>query len=162
MIDSPLLQAFCDEMERLGAAIQAPRGMLPHCGATTGGGYHVLIAADGRYSLIYSERGVPGVVASSSNPEELMERVFVEVTTNMASTAVANEQPPLDAAEALRMDQLSEEQLRDAAVDYHLRTSRLQEALLGKLNPEWRQRRSEWNAWKLRQTKEFFSEGSGD
>ncbi|MEJ6788537.1 hypothetical protein BrevBR_03195 [Brevundimonas sp. BR2-1] len=161
-MDAPPLQAFCAEMERLGAAIQAPREMLPHCGATTDAGYHVLIAADGRYSLVYSERGVPGVVASSSSPEVLMERVFVEVTTNMASTAVANEQPPLDTAEVLRMDQLSEEQLRDAAVDYHLRTSRIQEALLGKLNPEWRERQSDWNAGRLRETKQFFSEGSKD
>lgn len=162
MIDSPPLQAFCEEMERLGAAIHAPREMLPHCGATTGAGYHVLIAADGRYSLVYSERGVPEVVSSSLSPQALMERVFVEVTTNMASTAVANERPPLDAAEALRMAQFSEEQLRDAAVDYHLRTSRLQETLLGKLNPQWSDRQSAWNAQRLADTKQFFSEGSRD
>ena len=162
MIDAPPLEAFCAEMERLGATIGAPHEMLPHCGATTSAGYHVLIAADGRYSLVYSERGVPEVVSSSSSPEALMERVFVEVTTNMASTTVANERPPLDAAEALRMAQLSEEQLRDAAVDYHLRTSRLQETLLGKLNPEWRERQSAWNAQRLRDTKQFFSEGSQD
>ena len=162
MIDAPSLQSFCAEMERLGTAIQAPREMLPHCGATTSAGYHVLIGPDGRYSLGYSERGVPEVIASDADPGMLMERVFVEVTTNMASTSFADERPPIDAAEALRQAQLTDEELRNAAFNYHLRTSQVQEALLGKLNPEWRARRSAWNAQRLREIKQVFSEGSED
>ncbi|MDQ8029319.1 MAG: hypothetical protein REJ23_11375 [Brevundimonas sp.] len=162
MIDAEPLRVFCAEMERLGAAIHAPSGALPHCGATTGAGYHVLIASDGRYSLVYSERGVPGVIAASTDPEVLMERVFVEVTTNMASTAFANEQPPLDAADPLRLLRLSEDEVRNAAVDYQLRTSRVQEALLNKLNPDWAARRAVWNAERLRQVKQLLSEGSQD
>jgi hypothetical protein len=145
-------------MERRGAIIEAPHGIIPHCGATSDAGYHVLIAADGRYTLVYSERGVPGVIASSSDPESLMERVFVEITTNMAAMEVAAESPPLDAVEALRLSQLSDDQIRAMAIDCHLRSSRIQEALLGKLSPEWRARRSVWNDDKLIQIKKLFLE----
>ena len=158
MSDATLLQTFCVEMERRGAIIEAPRGMVPHCGATRDAGYHVLIDADGRYTLVYSERGVPGVIASSSDPESLMERVFVEITTNMAAMAVAAENPPLDAAEDLSLSGLSDDQIRAMAIDNHIRFSRIQEALLGKLSPEWRARRSAWNENKFTQIKKLFLE----
>ena len=162
MSDIGSLDDFCAEMQRLGAAIAASSELMPHCGTTSAAGYHVTTGSDGSYVLVYSERGVPGVVVASPDPSMVMERVFVEVTTAMADTAVANDQPLYDAREERRRAQLSEAEVREEAISYHLRFSRIQEELLDKLNPEWRQRRSEWNAWKLRQTKDFFSEGSGD
>ena len=162
MIDIVSLDDFCVEMHRLGAAIAAPNDLMPHCGRTTAAGYHVTTGPGGSYVLIYSERGVPEVVIDSPDPNVVMERVFVEVATGMADTAVANDQPPYDAREEARWAQLSEAEVREEAISFHLRSSRIQEDLLGKLNPDWRQRRSEWNAWKLSQTKEFFSEVMGD
>ncbi|HWQ86530.1 hypothetical protein [Brevundimonas sp.] len=161
MIEIGSLDDFCAEMQRLGAAIEVSSEQMPHCGATSAAGYHVTTGSDGSYVFVYSERGVPDVVAASPDAAVLMERVFIEVTAGIAIAAIADGLPLYDASEERRQAQLSESD-RDQAINYRLQLSRIQEELLGNLDPAWRQRQSERNAERLRQTKEFFSEGPED
>lgn len=146
MIALPLVE-LCEEMHRYGAIIEAPAIMMPTCNQPKKGGLHVELSPDGsKYVVTYQEKDLVDVVVESDDADEVLETIFSNVTENMVPIYRPARQP-ID----LKTLQIPKdvEDLRRMAISTHLETSRIQEDLLGKLNPVWRQRQKVRNAQQL-------------
>lgn len=155
MIDIGSLDDFCAEMQRLADVVEIHE-FLPSCGGPNRGGSHIALLEGGVYQLSYSEKGDTEVIAESPDPAVVMEQIFVEVTRNGAFPADGDQQPvdPLDISE---FTSLTTAELRERAISLHLRSSAIQEELLGRLNPDWRQRQAARNADRVLEIESFFS-----
>lgn len=150
------LAPFCHDMQRLAAVIDAPANWVPACGQDGRSAYCVSLSEDKqRYVLTYMEKDDTEPLIESSDENVVMERIFVEVTTNMATEAVARSGPPFDGQTIANITPL---QVGNGAVDFQIRFSAIQEALLGRLNPNWQTRRATWNAKRLQQTRDLFDQ----
>ncbi|WP_126419669.1 hypothetical protein [Asticcacaulis excentricus] len=159
MIEAPLpLDAFCTELRRLAASIDAPKDYGPRCGGEHTGGLYVGLSSDGsKYRLIYTEKDYTDVIIESTDKDSVMEQVFVNVTGNMASYMIAENSDPITPESAFDIpSDFSDAEIERRAVLNHIRLSEAQEALLGRLNPEWQKRQKQRNATLLVQIKNNF------
>lgn len=155
MTDIGSLDDFCAEIRRLANIVEIHE-FLPSCGGPSRGGSHVALLENGVYQLSYSEKGDTEVIAESPDPAVILERIFVEVTRNGAFSTDTDQQPvtPLDVSESAS---LTAAELREKAISLHLRSSAIQEELLGRLDPDWQQRQAARNADRVLEIESFFS-----
>lgn len=161
MIDGPSLPEFCAEMQRLAAVIEARSEILPACGGRDEGGLRVSLSEGAVYVLTYREKSDVSVVIENTDPEAVMERVFVEVTDRMAAAAQSAGEPPLTAADLDVFQQLSADQSERLAVEYQAEVGRIQLGLMSRLNPEWGVRQAERNAARAHFLRAFFGGAEG-
>jgi hypothetical protein len=145
-------------MRRLAAIIDMPESYLPSCGEPARGGYDVALSADAaRYVLSYSEKGDTETIMESSNPDAVMERLFVAATENWAPT-LSDGDHEIGPEEAISLLATSTGDLRAMAISHHAETGRVQEELLGQINPEWRGRQALKNVQRAQSIRDFFDQ----
>lgn len=156
MTFSPSLSQFCDEMRRLAAIIGMPENYLASCGEPARGGYDVALSADGaRYALTYSEKGDVDMIIESPDADAVMEQLFVLATKNWAP-ALADGDDPIVSEDVLGLLPSSTDELRALAIGHHAKTGGVQEELLGRLNPAWRERQASTNAHRAQSIRDVF------
>ena len=156
MTSGPSLSQFRDEMRRLAAIIGMPENYLASCGEPARGGHDVALSADGtRYVLTYSEKGDVDLIIESPDADTVMEQFFVLATANWAPTLVDGD-GPIDPEDVLGLLPSSTDELRAMASGHHAKTGRVQEDLLGQLNPAWRERQASKNAHRAQSIRDLF------
>jgi hypothetical protein len=142
VIDAPSLPEFCAEMQRLALVIEAPAESLPPWGGPAVDGTRIDLGADAAYVLIYTEKGVPDVLARSADPETFMEQVFIDVTARMAEGDPSLMDPPTE--DPFQLPPLPE--IRTRALRLQAGLAAIQLRLMTRLNPVWGERQAARNA----------------
>ncbi len=153
------LADFCQELHRYGAMIEAPQNWMPTCNQPAGQGLHVALADDGaRYVLTDTEKDITVVGVESPDRDEVLEAIFVHVTYNMAAERVAKDMPPQTPEEILSLTPDDIENIQAMATSLHLKLSRVQEDLLGRLSTVWRDRQAARNREQLKRIEGMLDE----
>jgi hypothetical protein len=144
------LATLCEEMHRYAAVIALPADMMPSCNSPDRGGLHLALSSDGQtYVLTYSEKDDPEVLVVSDNPDQVLERVFDELTISLAAERSATTTVSRDHPSSFQ-ENPSNEQLRAMAIASQKTLGSAQEALLAKIKPRWAQRQAVRNAEQLK------------
>ncbi len=150
------LATLCEEMHRYAVVIALPADMMPSCNTPDRGGLHLALSADGRkYVLTYSEKGDPAVLIVSDNADQVLERVFDELTITLAAERSATTTVSRDHPFAVPQNP-SDEQLHAMAIASQKKLGALQEALLAKLKPQWAEHQAARDAEQLRHIDAMF------
>ena len=150
------LNQFREEMRRLAAIIDMPEDYLASCGEPVRGGYDVALSTDAaRYVLSYSEKGDTEIVMESPDPDAVMERLFVAATENWAPS-LSDGDREIQPEEVFDLLATPTFDLGAMAMAHHAKVSRVQEELLGRLNPAWRERRARGNAQRAQRIRNDF------
>lgn len=146
------LEAFCAELRDIAGRIGIPEAAVPTCGEPASVGYSVTLSADRQdYVLFYAERGVPAVVVQSPDKDEVMERIFADLTEGLAVNEVVERYPPFGFWRSLLGD-LG----RPNPIKQQREIQIVQEALLSRANAGWSERRAIENAMRLRRDVDFY------
>jgi hypothetical protein len=146
----PSLEAFCADMRRLAVKAEV-RLRLPACGDRGGQGWFVRISGDGkRLQLISREKTDLFVEADESDPDSLMEAVFVQATTSIGHILEPASGNPLDLAN------ISDAEIKTRALAMFTADRAVQESILGNIEPSWRERQAKKNDVQLKRIEQMF------
>jgi hypothetical protein len=145
-------------MYRIAMVMGAPFDLLAECDGPDRGGYRVALSADGQsYRLTYSEKDDVDLLMESPDAAAVLEALFVKVTENWAPSLVEGDAEirPEDAV-ALLATPIGD--MRQMALAHHVSTSRMQEKLLGLVDPAWETRQAAKNVQRLQHIQDFFDQ----
>lgn len=140
-------------MRALAAPLNMPEDMLPLCRREGRGGWSIDLSEDGtEYVYSATEKGIPYDLFRSPDKELVLEAVFVDLTERMAGRQVADRYPPMTYWRSLLGPLLP----RPGPLKQQREVQIVQEELLGRVNPVWRDRCAIANALRLRRDLDFW------